>query len=112
MTTKFYLIVAHGDNIGKIMPLESGSNLIGRWDPETGAFPEIDLSNDDPDIKVSRKHAVIECSDKGAVLQDLGSLNGTFVNRDKRLEGEERAELKHDDEIIIGKTVLRFEVGR
>ncbi|HEY2486729.1 MAG TPA: hypothetical protein VGI36_16400, partial [Candidatus Binataceae bacterium] len=30
-------------------PLEDGNNLVGRWDPETGAFPEVDLDADDPE---------------------------------------------------------------
>ena len=37
------LVIAKGEGKGKIFELEQGNNLIGRWDPDTGAFPEIDL---------------------------------------------------------------------
>jgi pSer/pThr/pTyr-binding forkhead associated (FHA) protein len=41
-------------------------------------------------------------------LEDLGSTNGTFVNRGKRLSPGTRQSLKDGDEIIVGKTFLRF----
>jgi pSer/pThr/pTyr-binding forkhead associated (FHA) protein len=48
---------------------------------------------------VSRKHAVIAEVDGGFVIEDLGSLNGTFLNR-RRIE---QAPLTDDDEVQIGK---------
>ncbi len=56
------------------------------------------------DHEVSRRHAEIRRGDKGLVLGDLGSSNGTFVN-DVRVE---RAELAAGDRIRIGRTVLLF----
>jgi len=54
---KVRLSIIRGGRRGQEFELESGNNLVGRWDPETGAFPEVDLDADDPEAKVSRKHA-------------------------------------------------------
>jgi len=43
-------------------------------------------------------------------LEDLGSTNGTFVNRGKRLPPGTRQQLNDGDEIIVGKTFLRFQL--
>jgi len=51
-----------------------GSNLIGRWDPDTKSFPEIDLEDYDKDSLVSRRHAIL-CVKAGSIsLEDLGRL--------------------------------------
>ncbi len=56
---------------------------------------------------VSKEHCVIEQRGQIFVLRDLGSLNGTFINRD-RVQGEQ--DLKHNDEIALGQTKARFEM--
>jgi pSer/pThr/pTyr-binding forkhead associated (FHA) protein len=91
-------------------PLEDGNNLVGRWDPETGAFPEVDLDADDPEAKISRKHALIRIADGKITVEDIGSLNGTYVNRGSRLQPGSPVELKTGDEIIVGKTFLKLTV--
>jgi hypothetical protein len=40
---KAKLSVVRGGRKGQEFPLEDGNNLVGRWDPETGSFPEVDL---------------------------------------------------------------------
>ncbi len=55
---------------------------------------------------VSKEHCIVEQRAEGFVLRDLGSLNGTFVNRD-RVQGER--DLHHGDEIALGQTKARFE---
>jgi hypothetical protein len=91
-------------------PLEDGNNLVGRWDPETGAFPEVDLDADDPEAKISRKHALIRIADGKITVEDIGSLNGTYVNRGSRLQPGTPVELKTGDEIIVGKTFLKLTI--
>ncbi len=91
--------------------LEPGKNLIGRWDPDSGSFPEVDLDADDPEAKVSRKHAMIIIENGKITVEDIGSLNGTFVNRQQRLLPGTAVELKDGDEIIIGKTFLKLTVS-
>jgi hypothetical protein len=96
---------------GQEFELENGNNLIGRWDPETGSFPEVDLEQDDPEAKISRKHALIRIDAGKITIEDIGSLNGTYVNRQPRLQPGTPAELKDGDEVIIGKTFLKLTVS-
>ena len=63
-----------------------------------GRSPDSDIFLDD--ITVSRHHSQIEHRVEGLVLRDLGSLNGTYVNR-RRIHDEER--LQNGDEVQIGK---------
>jgi adenylate cyclase len=55
---------------------------------------------------VSKEHCIIERRGPMFWLRDLGSLNGTFINRE-RVQGEK--ELKHGDEIALGQTKARYE---
>jgi hypothetical protein len=67
-----------------------------------GRSPDCDIFLDD--VTVSRHHAVLIRESNGFVIEDQGSLNGTFVNR-RRIES---AELAHGDELQIGKYRLTF----
>ncbi len=87
------LIVKRGPNAGSKFWLDSDVTRIGR-------HPESDIFLDD--ITVSRRHAEIRRGADGFALHDVGSLNGTYVNRE-RVEG---AELRSGDEIQIGKFKL------
>ena len=107
-TARAKLQVVRGGRKGQEFPLEDGNNLVGRWDPETGAFPEVDLDQDDPEAKISRKHALIRFEGGKITVEDIGSLNGTYVNRQPRLMPGTPVELKTGDEIIIGKTFLKL----
>jgi len=107
-TFKAKLSILRGGRKGQEFELEGGNNQIGRWDPETGAFPEVDLDQDDPEAKVSRKHALVRIDGGKITVEDTGSLNGTYVNRQPRLIPGTPVELKNGDEIIIGKTFLRL----
>jgi hypothetical protein len=107
---KAKLAVVRGGRKGQEFPLEDGNNLVGRWDPDTGSFPEVDLDADDPEAKISRKHALIRIADAKITIEDIGSLNGTYVNRQPRLAPGSPVELKTGDEIIIGKTFLKLVV--
>jgi hypothetical protein len=107
---KAKLSIIRGGRRGQEFELESGNNLVGRWDPETGAFPEVDLDADDPEAKVSRKHALIRIDAAKITIEDIGSLNGTYVNRQPRLQPGNPLDLKDGDEIIIGKTFLKLSI--
>ncbi len=107
---KAKLTIVRGGRQGHEFPLENGNNLVGRWDPETGAFPEVDMEADDPEAKISRKHALLRIEDGKITVEDIGSLNGTYVNRQPRLQPGNPVELKSGDEIIIGKTFLKLTI--
>ena len=103
------LTLTRGGTVGKVFELQAGDNLVGRWDPDSGSFPEVDMENDDPEARISRKHALIKFSET-LTIEDIGSLNGTFVNRGPRLQPGSPAMLKDEDEIIIGKTFFKVSV--
>src|SRR5205807_9971729 len=102
----------HVVSAGYKFSLRSPESQIGWWDAEDGVFPDVDLYSDDPEAKVSRRHARISVRDGNYLIEDLGSTNGTFVNRGRRLAPGDRYPLKDGDEIIVGKTFLRFRVTR
>jgi FHA domain-containing protein len=102
------LVIERGKSIGKQFMLSSPESNIGRWDADGGIFPDVDLDSDDPEAKVSRRHARITWNEGKHFLEDLGSTNGTFINRGKRLAPGTRQTLSDGDEIIVGKTFLRF----
>jgi len=104
------LVIERGRAAGKQFVLGDAESQIGRWDADGGVFPDIDLDSDDPEAKVSRRHARITLIDGQYLLEDLGSTNGTFVNRGRRLPPGHRQPLRDGDEIIVGKTFLRFHI--
>ena len=104
------LVIERGKSAGKQFLLSSAEAYIGRWDADGGIFPDVDLDSDDPEAKVSRRHARIILSNGKYALEDLGSTNGTFINRGKRLAPGTSQPLNDGDEIIVGKTFLRFHV--
>ena len=67
-----------------------------------GRGPESDLFLDD--VTVSRKHAEIVRGGRGYRIRDVGSLNGTYVNRVR----VDAVDLRNGDEIQIGKYRFRF----
>ncbi len=89
------LVVTRGPNVGSRIPLGTRRLTAGR-------HPESDLFLDD--VTVSRRHAEIVHTESGYEVVDVGSLNGTYVNR-QRIE---RALLHNGDEVQIGKFKLAF----
>ncbi len=90
-----YLIVVAGRDTARIYPLTTPTTAIGR-DPDSTIALEED--------SVSRHHARILVDDKRALLKDLGSTNGTYVN-DQKITAHA---LQEGDLIRIGSTVFRF----
>lgn len=90
------LVVRSGGGMaGQSFQPGEGTTVIGR-------SPECDLFLDD--VTVSRRHAELVGEGDTFTIRDLGSLNGTYVNR-KRIES---AVLEDDDEVQIGKYRLTF----
>ncbi|MGH9130407.1 MAG: FHA domain-containing protein [Acidimicrobiales bacterium] len=92
------LVVKRGPNAGSRFALESTVTRAGR-------HPESDIFLDD--ITVSRRHAEFASQGAGFVVRDVGSLNGTYLNRERI----EQAELSSGDEVQIGKFKLVFIAG-
>ena len=94
------LVVKHGPNAGSSLVIEPGTEVttIGR---ETKNALFLD------DVTVSRSHAEIRRREDGFYIHDLGSLNGTYVNRER----VEETKLASGDELQIGKFRLLFVPG-
>lgn len=92
-------------------PLEKDTNLIGRNDPHTGVFPEVDLTSFDPETKVSRRHARVYREGGIFLVEDLSSVNGTFVNDNIRLYPKQPRALQEGDKLRLGETTLKFVLG-
>jgi hypothetical protein len=93
---------------GPALVVRSGGGMAGQsFQPDEGATligrsPECDVFLDD--VTVSRRHAELVREGDTFTIRDLGSLNGTYVNR-RRIE---TAVLENDDEVQIGKYRLTF----
>jgi len=105
------LIVAGTTELDAAFNLQNDSNLVGRTDPLSNIFPEIDLSRFDPNTKVSRRHARIWREGDAFLVEDLGSVNGTVINDIIRLEPRKPRPLDSGDRIKLGETTLHFLVG-
>lgn len=95
--------------------LEKNDNLVGRRDPMSNIFPEVDLSKYDPQTKISRRHARIWRDGSNFLVEDLGSSNGTLllsrVSDALRLPPHMPHPLTSGDRLKIGDTTLQFIVG-
>ncbi len=105
------LVIERGGTPGTEFALTNDESTIGRWDADNGIFPDIDLDAYDDDAKVSRRHARISRNNGSYFIEDLGSTNGTYVNRGRRLLPGNIQILNDGDEVIVGKTFLRFLVN-
>jgi pSer/pThr/pTyr-binding forkhead associated (FHA) protein len=92
------LVVKRGPNAGARFLLDQATTTAGR-------HPNSDIFLDD--ITVSRRHAQFRCVSSEFQVVDVGSLNGTYVNR----EPVDSADLANGDEVQIGKFRLLFLTG-
>ena len=95
--------------------LEKSDNLLGRRDPMSNIFPEVDLSKYDPQTKISRRHARIWREGNSFLVEDLGSSNGTTLlpssSDSVRLLPHQPHTLTNGDKIKLGDTTLHFTIG-
>ena len=89
------VIRSGGGRAGESFTLDDDKVSIGRT-PDAGVFLD--------DVTVSRNHALLVKRRDGLYIDDLGSLNGTYVNR-RRIESHQ---LSDGDEIQIGKYKLSY----
>lgn len=89
------LVVKRGPGAGSRFALDQPATTLGR-------ATESDIFLDD--VTVSRRHAVVTIVDGGYEVADEGSLNGTYLNRERI----ERAPLQHGDELQVGTFKLVF----
>ncbi|UCG38251.1 MAG: FHA domain-containing protein [bacterium] len=96
---------------GRRLELVHESTLLGRRDPLEAIDPDVDLGiNGGYEQGVSRRHAVIYRDGDRYSLEDLGSKNGTILNREKVPPGEP-VELSEGDVIYLGNLKAVFHAG-
>jgi hypothetical protein len=102
----FKTLILTIDEGGSIeLPL-SKEVVLGRLDPGRAIFPDVDLTSEQGmDRGVSRRHARISRREGQVFIEDLNSLNGTFLNA-TRLVPELPYPLKDGDQVQLGKLVL------
>jgi serine/threonine protein kinase len=105
------LVVAGTTELDASFVLQKDNNLLGRTDPHSNVFPEVDLSRFDPETKVSRRHARIWREGETFLVEDLGSVNGTVVNDSVRLAPRQPRVLDSGDKLRLGETTLHFLLG-
>lgn len=103
-TGAYLVVVSTGDKISLVNP----ETIIGREDPISNIFPDIDTTPfGGLEGGVSRKHAKITQEDDQYHIEDLSSTNYTLVNKEK-LEPATPRKLAAGDEIRLGRVALLF----
>jgi hypothetical protein len=99
------LHVIRGERIDIEYPIYPGKNYIGRTDEKP---VDIDLEDQERSDKIwsSRQHAIIHFENGVLMIEDLNSLNGTFVNRVRLLPGQTRT-LRGNDVVQIGTVQMK-----
>jgi pSer/pThr/pTyr-binding forkhead associated (FHA) protein len=97
---------------GMEFPLSLGPQTsVGRKDPVTGIYPDVDLTPLDTQRSVSRRHAKIHRrGSKFFAAQEIGTMNSTFVNG-SRLDTGIPEEIRPGDELRFGMVVTQFQIS-
>jgi hypothetical protein len=106
--TRAYFI---GKTTGKIYPIYKDEVLLGRYDSVTGHRPEIDLTEEDVNRNVSRRHARLLYKDGTyCVAEEIGTMNGTYLNG-KKLPTGVLTPVKDGDEIMLCRVPVIFKIA-
>ena len=93
---------------GNIFPVFKSDALIGRFDSVTGSRPEVDLTNEDQSRNISRRHARLVYKDsRFFVAEEIGTMNGTFLNGNKLANGV-LTPIEDGDELMLCRLGLTF----
>jgi CRP-like cAMP-binding protein len=96
------------DGDGAVFAVQGSETLIGRFDPVTEQMPDVDLTQVDLKRSVSRRHARLLHTNEGYFLtEEVGALNGTFVNNTKLVTGRTHP-VQDGDRVSIGMVKLVF----
>jgi hypothetical protein len=101
-----WLVVIRGAQPDLAYPLRPGPNVLGRAGDDLG----VDLTEQEaPDLALaSRRHAVVRVVGDEVTVEDLGSRNGTLVNRNRLAPGEQ-VPLGAGDVVQIGTIQFQFQ---
>jgi pSer/pThr/pTyr-binding forkhead associated (FHA) protein len=93
---------------GTSFPFSNGDETtIGRADPVTGILPDVDLTPVDTNRSVSRRHAkILRTGSEYHVLEEVGTVNGTYVN-DQRIPTGIPVTIHSGDMVKIGLIAMK-----
>lgn len=95
---KAFLVIQRSNRIVK---LTKNNTNIGRRDYTTGFIPDVDLTKEDEEKYISRKHAsILFSNDKFYIFEEPGAVNGTFLNGNK-LDTGVKYDLNNEDELTL-----------
>jgi CRP-like cAMP-binding protein len=93
---------------GNVFPVFKTDALIGRFDSVTGLHPEVDLTGEDQSRNISRRHARLVVKEgKFYVAEEIGTMNGTFLNG-KKLANGVLTPIKDGDDFVLCRLALTF----
>jgi CRP-like cAMP-binding protein len=93
---------------GNVFSVLKSDSLIGRYDSVTGLTPDVDLTNEDSARNISRRHARIVVKDgKPFVAEEIGTMNGTYLNGRKLPTGV-LTPISDGDELTLCRLTLTF----
>jgi pSer/pThr/pTyr-binding forkhead associated (FHA) protein len=95
---------------GNVFPVFKSDALIGRFDSVTGMSPEVDLTGEDQSRNISRRHArVVHKDGQFFVAEEIGTMNGTFLNGTKLTNGV-LTPISDGDELMLCRLPLTFKL--
>ncbi len=96
---------------GNMFPVFKSDSLLGRFDSVTGLRPEIDLTNEDQSRNISRRHARVVIKDgRFFIAEEIGTMNGTFLNGTKLANGV-LTPIGDGDELMLCRLALTFKAS-
>jgi CRP-like cAMP-binding protein len=105
----FRLVAASGE---EFFLNRDGETTVGRVDPVTGIKPDVDLANLDTQRSVSRRHSkIVHEAGEFRVVEEIGTMNGTFVNGARIVTGQP-VTIKDGDRTRFGLVDLTFRVSK
>ncbi len=107
-TARAYIVAKES---GKVYPVYKDEVLIGRYDSVTGHRPEVDLTEEDNNRNVSRRHARLLYKDSTHyIAEEIGTMNGTYINGNRIPTGV-LTPVKDGDEITLCRVPVIFKIS-
>jgi CRP-like cAMP-binding protein len=108
-TARAYIVAKES---GKIYPVYKDEVLLGRYDSVTGHRPEVDLTDEDNNRNVSRRHARLLYKDSNYyIAEEIGTMNGTYINGNRIPTGV-LTPVKDGDEITLCRVPVIFKLAQ
>ncbi|MEM8961219.1 MAG: cyclic nucleotide-binding domain-containing protein [Acidobacteriota bacterium] len=103
-------LVALGEHPHEMILPAKNEISLGRHDPIQNVHPDIDLTQVDPQLSTSRRHALIVRRGTGFAVVEERATNGTHVNG-SRISGDDPHPLNDGDELLLGAVKMRFVIA-